>query len=315
MLIIVLAVPVLEKREVNSVPVKRAEGVDSTIEPDNKVGGLIDPKEFCEDTTTCPAGQIGDWSATKGGHCFCKPRKAMSDNLQTGEGEGNVPGNFDPRVYCLNQYKCPPGQYGHWDNVHGGCFCARRKAMEASLELRDINNYCQKKKQCPSGQASHWNETEGQCCCPQTKVAATSSAQPATADFLTSRLLPQPIVFPTKISAANYTAMEVTLVVLDGEIKTQDDLHKVCTGEKDLQAFGFTLSIFQKAACTPEIVVPVPSREIDKASMKIYTAQDIDTRLQHYNGDFTKACKSLDAQKPSSTLDGAWERDILCKHK
>ncbi len=141
-------------------------------------------------------------------------------------------------------------------------------------------------------------------------MSATTAS--TTSDMLIKRLLPQPLKFPTGISNNDWTAIEVALVLIGDSIKSQSDLHQVCTGAKDPQAFGFGLNIFRKL-CTPEINMPVSQAEIDKAEQKVYSAGWIDTILQKYNSDVYGACD--EAQRNgviSSTLDKQWIISQMC---
>ena len=135
-----------------------------------------------------------------------------------------------------------------------------------------------------------------------------STAGPTTADTITSRLMPFPLKFPTGIISNDWTAIEGILVLLDGRLKTQTDLHQVCTGEKDPMVYGFKLDVFRKL-CTPEITMPVATAEVVKTEKKVYSALWIDTVLARYNNDFSRACK--DAKRPGQIPPSLDEKFIL----
>jgi hypothetical protein len=139
-----------------------------------------------------------------------------------------------------------------------------------------------------------------------------SISGPTTAETLTYRLLPFPLKFPTGIISNDWTAIQGTLVLLDGRLKTQTDLHQVCTGEKDPMVYGFKLDIFRKL-CTPEITMPIATPEVAETEQKVYSALWIDTVLARYSNDFSRACK--DAKRPGeipASLDGKFILSQLC---
>ena len=131
--------------------------------------------------------------------------------------------------------------------------------------------------------------------------------------MLICRLLPEPLTFPTGISNTDWTAIEVSLVLLTDYFTSQASFSQVCTGEKDPQAYGFKLEIFRKL-CTPEITIPVARTEVEKAEDRVYSALWIDTVLIRRNNDFQGACgeaKSTDFT--GTTLDREWIISQLCK--
>jgi hypothetical protein len=228
---------------------------------------------------------------------------------------------------CEHHHKCPLG-YKLFDLGGDRCRCTFLGGWKRDTNLGEPKNfripmnpheYCKNslKGKCGGGTTGLWNQRTGRCYCGTSKASDSSAAAPTTFDVLTSRLLPLPLRFPTGISNTDWTAVEVTLVLLDESIKTQTGFHQICTGEKILQAFGFKLDIFQKI-CSPEISIPVAEAEIVKAQTKVYSALWIDTVLQKHNNDFHAACeeaKSPGGTESTSLLDKQWIVDQLCYPK
>ena len=269
----------------------------------------------------------------RGGRCACRPvigswKRDADLGPQVMNDPGRVP--FDPRVYCTNSYKgrCPNGQVGLWDRHNGRCFCGSAKTVvdlvtreEQSVSQDAAGRYgkCADTMEghCANGTVGVWDNEGQRCCCRATsKNSSIYAGGPTTSNMITSRLLPQPLKYPTGISPNDWTAIQVTLVLLDETLKSQTDFGQVCTGEKDLQAYGFKLEIFAKI-CKPEITMPVAQSEVAKAQKKVYSALWIDTILErHHNGglyDFYGACE--EAKVPEaipSTLDKQYILSQLC---
>ncbi|ERF69183.1 hypothetical protein EPUS_01140 [Endocarpon pusillum Z07020] len=267
----------------------------------------------------------GGWCACRGG---IRSEKRDADLApQVMKDPGRFP--FDPRVHCTNTLKgrCSNGQAGLWDRRNGRCFCGSaktvvdlvtRKEQSVSQDAVDRDGTCADTMgvHCANGTVGVGDNDRQRCC----ETTSTNSTRPdgnaTTSDTLTSRLLPQPLKYPTGISLADWNAIIVTLVLLDETLKSQTDFGQVCTGEKDLQAFGFQLEIFSKI-CQPEITMPVAQPEIAKAQKRVYSALWIDTILErHHNGglyDFYGACE--EAKVPDavpSTLDKEYILSQLC---
>ncbi|KAF7505601.1 hypothetical protein GJ744_000610 [Endocarpon pusillum] len=267
-----------------------------------------------------------------GGNCACLGGRKRDADLapQVMNDPGRFPVPMDPRVHCTNFLKgrCLNGQVGLWDSRNGRCFCGSAKTVvdlvtreeqSVSQDAVDRDGKCADIMgvQCANGTVGVWDNDKQRCCCGITsKNLSMPGPNDTTGDMLTSRLLPQPLKYPTGISPTDWTAIEVTLVLLDETLKSQTDLGQVCTGEKDLQAFGFKPEIFAKI-CKPEITMPVAQPEIAKAQKKVYSALWIDTILgRHHNGglyDFYGACE--EARVPDavpSTLDKEYILSQLC---
>ncbi len=279
----------------------------------------------------CPRGY--HFVDLRGDRCACLPRtgawkRDANDAPQINNALGRFP--FDPKVYCTNAYKgrCPNGQVGLWDSRGGRCFCGSAKTVIdlATMENKvvspdaiDLHEECVRTMggHCGNRTVGLWDSEGQHCHCPTTsKNLSVDTGRPTTSKTLTGQLLPQPLKYPTNISNTDWTAIQVTLVLLDETIKSQMDFRQVCTGEKDLQAFGFKNEVFGKI-CNREITMPVAQAEIAKAQKKVYSALWIDTILErHHNGglyDFYGACEEArvsDAIPP--TLDKEYILSQLC---
>lgn len=280
----------------------------------------------CQDG--CPSGF--DVINLGGGQCACRGglgtwKRDADLAPQVRNEPGPVP--FSPRAYCTTALKgrCSNGQLALWDRRSGRCFCesaktvvdlVTREEQSVSQDAVDRDGKCADTMggHCTNGTVGVWDNDRQQCFCGITSRNLTEN--PTTSDMLTSRLLPQPLKYPTGISPADWTAIHATLVLLDETLKSQTEFGQVCTGEKDLQVFGFKLDIFAKI-CNPEITMPVAQPEIAKAQQRVFSALWIDTILErHHNGglyDFYGACE--EAKVPdaiSSTLDKKYILSQLC---
>jgi len=275
-----------------------------------------DPSFYCVNTLKgrCPAGTFGIWNE-RSSSCFCG-RGKMNMDLATRDTDSDLETDsnhdlgfdasqksesrnpFDIHVYCANWLKrqCPAGTSGHFNSRARICFCGRGK-MNMDIATRDTDTTP------PSPLPPHCGPARN-----GTSNVTMSTAGPTTADTITSRLMPFPLKFPTGIISNDWTAIEGILVLLDGRLKTQTDLHQVCTGEKDPMVYGFKLDVFRKL-CTPEITMPVATAEVVKTEKKVYSALWIDTVLARYNNDFSRACK--DAKRPGQIPPSLDEKFIL----
>jgi hypothetical protein len=313
--------------------VSREEGVISRIP--------FDPHVYCANTLKgkCPGGTTGLWHQTDG-RCYCGSSKAMvtreddlhSSDLKLAEEAMLTRVPFDPKVYCANTLKdeCPGGTIGLWSQNSGRCYCgAGRTILELSSREEQSqapapgnhDTFCAEalRSHCPDSTVGLWSEQEACCYCypstrkPLTQDSVVSVAGNLTTTYeLTKRLLPKPLKFPSNISSTDYTAILGTLILLDLSIKSQDDLHQICTGAEHPQVYGFKLDIFLKL-CTPEITIPVVKSEIIRAQQKVLSLMWIDTALQKYDNDFELAC--AEARLPDvipSILATAWIMSKLC---
>lgn len=306
--------------DLTSMPVKRVD--EDMAQPESTVW-----KYWCHGgENVCPRSYrfIDHHDGTCSCFFFSGSWKRDTDLGPPQKDESRVP--FDPRSYCANVLKehCQGGTTGLWNSRAGRCFCGSAKAdvdlvtreeqVESSVP-EDPGTICVHalEGRCADGMMGLWDKEQAYCYCgTASKNAYVSAAGPTTASTLTSRLMPQPLKFPTGISINDYTALQVTLMVLDGRIKSQTELHQVCTGENDLQAYGFKLEIFRKI-CTPEITMPVAAPEVVKAEEKVYSALWIDNILEKYKNDFSDACN--EARVPGripSSFDKQWILSQLC---
>lgn len=244
-------------------------------------------------------------------------------------------GRRDPQVppdvhsYCTHVMngRCPRGYVGLWDQRNGGkCYCGPPKAnvdlvprnvLEHTSNPLNLTAYCAHalKGRCAHGTVALGNQVGGYCYCEtMSEGTSVSAAGPTTADTVFKRLVPQPLKVPSGISSNDWTAIEVSLILLQDSIKTQPDLHKVCTGEKDPQAFGFKLEVFRRL-CSPEIIMPVADSEIEKAKLKVSSAIWIDSDLQKHKNDVYGACDEAENQNViPSDLDKQWIISHMCHY-
>lgn len=178
---------------------------------------------------------------------------------------------------------------------------------------KGIVTKCNGDGDCPMSYHYVYRNMKGYCYCgPEPKDPSVSIAGPTTAENLTSRLLPQPLKFPTAIPADEWVAIQASLVLLDDHIKSQADLYRVCTGAEDPQVYGFKLEVFRKV-CNPEITMPAPSSEIVKARNRVLSALYIDTILEQNSNDFGAACEEAKSPNtPDRGFDNEWIVSVLC---
>jgi hypothetical protein len=261
----------------------------------------------------------------RSGTCFCGSGK-LSRDLATRD-DNRIPPfllpPLDSRIMSCWKSVCPDGS-AQWVPRTRSCFCGssrsavdlepREEQVESDLPLEPERRcFDTMANACKNGTVGLWNKDQRCCYCGPASNMTLSTAGPTTADILTSRLLPSPLKFPTGIINSDWTAIQGILVLLDGRLKTQTDLHQICTGEKNPLVYGFKLDVFRKL-CTPEITVPVATAEVVKTEQKIYSALWIDTVLARYNNDFARACK--DAKRPGeipASLDEMFILSQLCK--
>jgi hypothetical protein len=246
---------------------------------------LYDPHGICAHKLKgkCAPGTVGLWDSREG-RCYCgRLRKSNIEIVPREEGESSrVP--FDPHVYCANRVKCPSGSVGLWDNRAGRCYCGLRRA-NIDINTRD---------EAEASRLQYGRKTL------------------TTANVLANHLMGEHLTFPTGISNPDWTAIQATLAILHEYINSQPDLHQVCTGAKNPQAYGFKLEIFRRI-CKPEIVVPIPHPEIEKAEQKVNSALFIDTILQRNKNNFGSACNEAEASGViPSPLDRQWILLVLC---
>jgi hypothetical protein len=291
----------------------------------------------CKKPHRCPRGY---YFAHYPDSCWCIPGGGSwkRDDDATANKQEELPNTqeeaprfpFDPRVVCLNTLKgrCGGGRVGLWDQHQGKCYCGTPKAKaRAEIELDpcaeqdesiiavDYPAICVQtlNGSCPAGNRGLWDKSAGHCYCgAESQNLSVSAVQPTTADMLIRRLLPQPLKYPTGISNTDWTAIEVTLVLLDEHVKSQTEFHDMCTGAKDPQAYGFKIEIFRKI-CTPEVTIPVAKPEIEKAQQRVYSALFIDTILVKHNNDFHGACEEAKAPNViQASLDKTYIVSQLC---
>ena len=235
----------------------------------------------------CPMGYV---YSGRGDRCYCIPGTGIfwrNADLAPREDKEDSRTPFDPHVFCLNNLKdrCAPGTVGLWDKHAGRCYCGPRKA-NIDLNTRE--------------------EAE-------TSPLQVDYKTLITEPMLTNRLLPQPLKFPTGISNSDWTAIQATLALLYDYVKSQSDLHQVCTGAKHPKAFGFKLEIFRRICAPDEIYLPVSPLKIQPAEKKVNSALFIDTMLKRYNNNYGLACHAV---KPSGAiphvLDKEWILTVLC---
>lgn len=255
---------------------------------------------------------------------------------------------FDPRAYCANTLKgkCPEGTTGLWTSQdRGHCYCGAGKTglnlleREQAHNLRDLDqfegsqvldtavdleSYCiEMLGKCPAGTKIYWSWGSNRCSCAKSQGIVNfvergehgeslNLTESTTPYDLTSRLLPAHLTFPSEISDSDWTAIELTLVLLDESIQSQAEFQRICLGARNPEAYGFKLNIFRKI-CAPEITIPVSHSTIMEAEQKVLSAQLIDTILQQNSNNFRSGCEH--ARSPGaipSTLDQQWILFQLC---
>lgn len=249
----------------------------------------------------CPPRSVGYWDK-RSGHCYCgAPKKASVNDIVSREELGESRSPFNPHAVG-DQYASDAGRSDpHTDHCH----CESREE-DVDLNTRDAGCHCEPRKE-DLDLNTGGNDAE------ISSIQNDGGTNISIPLMLTQRLMSQPLKFPTGISYPDWTAIQVSLALLGGYVKSQSDLHQICTGAQKPEVYGFKLDIFRRL-CTPgEIHVPVSPLDLRLAERKVSSALFIDTMLQRYKNDYGLACQAVKRSGAiPDVLDTEWIRTVLC---